>query len=294
MLEVQNLSKKISAENVLDGISFSVGKGSVVGVVGRNGVGKTTLFRTMMGILDPDRGEVLFDEQSLLKNPELKQQVVYVPDSINHLKSYSMKEIVRLYEATYPAFDKDYFYELLERFQLPATRKIRNFSRGMKALFHIILSFSTKAKLIILDEPTNGLDPIVKRQILQFLMEEVAERQVTLMISTHQLEEIEKVADSVIVMKEGGIESMIAIDDIKKEYKKVQVAYRRSFPEKIELLPHVKILNQTGRVTTLLIEGKGEETLHLMKNEKPLLLEELPMTLEDVFITKLGGELYVS
>lgn len=134
---------------------------------GRNGAGKTTLLRTMVGILDPDEGCVTYEDTDIHKNPETKQKIVYVPDSTNILNGYTVKEIVKFYKSVYAAFDEAYFYELLERFNLP-NKRIRSYSKGMKALLAIILAVSTKAEYIILDEPTNGLDPIVKRQILQF------------------------------------------------------------------------------------------------------------------------------
>jgi ABC-2 type transport system ATP-binding protein len=170
-------------QTILDDVSFSLPKGSIVGLLGRNGAGKTTLLRTMVGILDPDEGTVTYEDTDVHKHPEMKQKVVYVPDSTNILNGYTVKEIVKFYKAVYTAFDEPYFYEILERFNLP-NKRIRSYSKGMKALLAIILAFAAKAEYIILDEPTNGLDPIVKRQILQFLVEEVAEKEITIFIST--------------------------------------------------------------------------------------------------------------
>jgi ABC-2 type transport system ATP-binding protein len=217
-----------------------------------------------------------------------------VPDSSELLKSYNVKEIVKLYDAIYEDFDVMYFYSLMDRFKLPKNRKIRTYSKGMKALFLMILSFSTKADYIILDEPTNGLDPIVKRNILQFIIEEVSERQLSVLISTHHLEEVEKMADVLIMMKDGHIESTTSIEDAKSSFRKVQAVYKHSLPEKVANLNNVTILSQTGRVYTLMIKGNIEATMEKMQQEQPLLLEELPMTLEDIFISSLGGESHVS
>lgn len=293
MLSVNNIRKSIEGKLILDDISFSLKKGKIVGLIGRNGVGKTTLLRTLVGILDPDSGSVTYNNVNIHTHPEIKQKIAYVPDSTNLLRNYSIKEIVKLYEMIYNDFDTDYFYELLNRFNLP-DRKIRGFSKGMQALLNMILSFSTRADLIILDEPTNGLDPIIKRQILQFLIEEVSERDITVLLSTHHLDEMEKIADTVIMMKEASIESITSMDEAKNSFKKIQVVYKHSFPEKLEDLSNIVILNKTGRVTTLLIKGNVDETMERFKMENPLLLEELPMTLEDVFVTTLGGEHNVS
>ncbi|KZE68732.1 ABC transporter ATP-binding protein [Fictibacillus phosphorivorans] len=294
MLKVSNVSKTIEGKIVLDNVNLTLEPGTIAGLVGRNGVGKSTLLRVISGILDPDHGSVTYNETDIHHNPQIKQRMTYVPDSTEILKGYSVKEIVMLYDAIYEHFDVMYFYSLLDRFKLPKNKKLRTFSKGMKALFLMILSFSTKAELIILDEPTNGLDPIVKRNILQFIIEEVSERQLCVLISTHHLEEVEKMADVLIMIKEGRIESTTSIEDAKSSFRKVQVVYKHSLPEKIAHLRNVNILNQTGRVYTLMIKGNIEATLDKINQENPLFIEELPMTLEDIFISSLGGESHVS
>ncbi|MGG2095621.1 ABC transporter ATP-binding protein [Bacillus sp. S13(2024)] len=293
MLKVTNVKKTIDNQTILEDISFTLKKGSIVGLLGRNGAGKTTLLRTLVGILNPDEGTVTYNEIDVHKHPEVKQMVVYVPDSTNVLSGYTVKEIAKFYKAVYHNFNADYFYKLLERFNLPEKR-IRTYSRGMKALLAMILAFSTGVEYIILDEPTNGLDPIVKRQILQFLIEEVAEREITVLISTHHLDEVEKIADTVIILKDHTIASITALDDTKLRYAKIQVAYERSLPQKLMNLCNVKVLNQIGKVYTVLIEGNVATTLEKFHKEQPLLLEELPMSLEDVFVTAFEEGSHVS
>ncbi|PEI99050.1 ABC transporter ATP-binding protein [Bacillus pseudomycoides] len=293
MLKVTELGKTIDNQVILDNISFTLQKGSIVGLLGRNGAGKTTLLRTLVGILDPDDGTVTYDDVDVHKHPEIKQKVAYVPDSTNILSGYTVKEIAKFYKAAYTNFNEEYFYQLLERFNLPEKR-IRSYSRGMKALLAMILAFCTGVEYIILDEPTNGLDPIVKRQILQFLIEEVAEREITILISTHHLDEVEKIADTVIILKNHTIASITALEDTKSRYAKIQVAYERSLPQKLENLNNIKILNQTGKVYTILIESNVAITLEKFHKEQPLLLEELPMSLEDIFVTTFEGDSHVS
>ncbi|MBE7146313.1 ABC transporter ATP-binding protein [Bacillus mycoides] len=293
MLKVTSLKKTIDNQTILDNVSFTLQKGSIVGLLGRNGAGKTTLLRTMVGILDPDAGTVTYDDVNVHKHPEIKQKVAYAPDSTNILNGYTVKEIAKFYKAVYTNFNEEYFYQLLERFNLPEKR-IRSYSRGMKALLAIILAFCTGVEYIILDEPTNGLDPIVKRQILQFLIEKVSEREITILISTHHLDEVEKIADTVIILKDHTIASITALEDTKSRYAKIQVAYERSLPQKLENLKHVKILNQTGKVYTILIEGNVAATLEKFHKEQPLLIEELTMSLEDIFITTFEEDSHVS
>lgn len=293
MLKAENVQKTIENQTVLTNISFELPKGSIAGLLGRNGAGKTTLIRMLVGILSPDEGTVTYDGEDVHQNPEVKQRVAYVPDSTNLLNGYTVKEIVRFYESVYENFDTAYFYGLLHRFNLPE-RRIRSYSRGMKASFAMILAFSTKAEYVILDEPTNGLDPIVKRQVLQFIVEEVAERNVTVLISTHHLDEVEKIADTIIVVKDHEIASITSVEAVKNQYVKIQVAFERSLPQKLENLHNVTLLSQTGKVYTLLIQNHLEATLDKFRKEQPILLEELPMSLEDIFVTTLGGDIYVS
>ncbi|WP_369902778.1 ABC transporter ATP-binding protein [Bacillus manliponensis] len=293
MLQVENLKKTIDGQIIFENISFTLQKGSIVGLLGRNGAGKTTMLRTLVGILDPNEGTVTYNGVNIHNHPEIKQKVAYVPDSSQVLSGYTVKEIVTFYKAVYENFDEEYFYKLLERFNLP-NKRIRSYSRGMKALLAMILAFCTGVEYIILDEPTNGLDPIVKRQILQFLIEEVAEREVTILISTHHLDEVEKIADTIIILKDHTIASITALDDVKTRYAKIQVAYERLLPQKLENLYNVKLLNQTGKVYTILIEGNVSATLEKFHKEQPLLLEELPMSLEDIFVTTFEGDSHVS
>jgi ABC-2 type transport system ATP-binding protein len=294
MLTVSQVNKSIDGVTILDDISFELRPGTITGLVGRNGVGKTTLLRTMVGILDPDGGEVLWNGVSIHANPLVKQAIYFVPDSSAMFNSYSIKELVTLHERVYSEFDAAVFYELLERFRLPASRRVRSYSKGMKALLFMIIAIATRAELIVLDEPTNGLDVIVKKQIIQLLIEDVSDRQVALLISSHHLEELEKMTDVVIMMKETRLESVIQLDEIKHKCKKIQVAY----PDPAVLsnleLKHVKVLSQVGRVTTLLIEDEVSSTLRLLQDREPLLLEELPVKMEDLFISTLGGDVHAS
>nr|WP_236785049.1 ABC transporter ATP-binding protein [Alteribacter salitolerans] len=291
-VRVENLSKRIHQNEILKDITFNIEPGSIVGIVGRNGAGKTTLLRTMTGILDPTRGDVKIGDKSIFKNPETKQDVIFVPDSSEALKNYSTKELVRLYKAVYPRFDNDYFNELMERFSLPETKKIGNYSKGMKALFSLVVAFSTRARYIILDEPTDGLDVIVKRKVLKILVEEVALSDVSVIISSHRLDELEFMANDIIMIKDGKVDSHYELDEMKSMYKKVQVVFSDYMPEKIKR--KVSILNQTGRVYTIIIEKNGSDAEAVILDEKPLLYEELSMSLEDVFVVKLGGEEFVS
>ncbi|WP_026689008.1 ABC transporter ATP-binding protein [Alteribacter aurantiacus] len=291
-MKVEQVSKRIHQHQVLKDITFDIKPGNIVGIIGRNGAGKTTLLRTLVGILDPSHGDVKIDGKSIYKHPETKQDVIFVPDSSEALKSYSTKELVKLYKAVYPRFEEKYFNDLMDRFSLPPTKKIGNYSKGMKALFSLVVAFSTKARYIILDEPTDGLDVIVKRRVLKILVEEVALSDVSVIISSHRLDELEFMANDIIMIKDGKVDSHYELDEMKSMYKKVQVVFSQYMPKEIE--SQVNILNQTGRVYTIIIPNESTGVEAAIKNENPLLFEELTMSLEDVFVAKLGGEEFVS
>lgn len=294
MLTVRNLNKAIDGRTIIKDVAFDIKPGTITGLIGRNGVGKSTLLRLLSGILDPDQGEVLLDGMNVTAHPQIKKSMYYVPDSISMFGSYNAKELVRLHRSMYEQFDERSFYEWLGRFELPVNRSIRSFSKGMKALLFIILALSTQAKLILLDEPTNGLDIIVKKQIMQMLIEEVSERELALIISSHHLQELEKMADVVMMMKDTTIDSILSIEDAKQAFKKVQVAFADAAVDPLISLADVELLTQVGRVTTLLIKNNVEQTMQLLQERQPLLLEELPVSLEDIFISTLGGDRYVS
>ncbi|MCP1355692.1 ABC transporter ATP-binding protein [Aneurinibacillus migulanus] len=293
MLSVKHLSKEIDGRPTLCEVSFEIEQGSIVGLLGRNGAGKTTLLRTMTGILDPEEGCVEFEGKDVHRFPEYRRQFVYVPDSTEVFVGYTPDEWADFYAAIYPAFDKAYYGQLMERFELPRRKKIKHFSKGMKALTAMIMAFSARVRLILLDEPTNGLDPIVKKQVLAYLVEEVAETGVSLIISSHHLEEIERIADTVIWLKNGRVEEVTVLEQLKNSLHKLQIVFKDEAPAALLEMPNVRVISKVGRVYTVLIEESGTDTVRLFEVEQPILLEKMPIRLEDVYAFKLGGERHV-
>ncbi|GEN32725.1 ABC transporter ATP-binding protein [Aneurinibacillus danicus] len=293
MLSVKQLSKEMDGRPTLRDISFEVGRSSIIGLLGRNGAGKTTLLRTITGILDPEDGCVEFEGKDVHRTPECRHNFVYVPDSTEVFVGYTPDEWARFYAAIYPNFDMEYYKHLMERFDLPRQKKVKHFSKGMKALTAMVVAFSTRASLILLDEPTNGLDPIVKKQVLAYLVEEVAESGTSLIISSHHLEEIERIADTVIWLKEGRIEEVTVLERLKDTLHKLQVVFKDEAPSHLFNRSNVKVISKVGRVYTVLIEEEGTDTLRLFEEEDPLLFEAMPIRLEDLFDFKLGGERHV-
>jgi len=290
VLEVDNLHKTINKSTILKNVSFSITSGTITGIVGRNGAGKTTLLRTMMGILLPDSGDVRYQGKSIYTNPEVKVELIFIPDSKDLLTNYTPRTFAKLYDLIYPEFDTDIFEKRLEQFNLPLDKKIRYFSKGMKALFYLVLAFAARTRVVLLDEPTDGLDPIYKKQCLQLIVQEVAEQNTSVVISSHRLEELQSICDQVIFLKNGTIEWVSDLMTVQERYQKLQVAFDKDLPEEIKRNSNVHILTRSGRVYTLLVERKQPDITEQIKASKPILLELLPLSLEDLFVSKLGGE----
>ncbi|NJP36629.1 ABC transporter ATP-binding protein [Alkalicoccus luteus] len=286
-MNVQHVSKLIHHRLILKDIDFTIESGSIIGIVGRNGAGKTTLLRTMAGILNPTSGDVLVKNKSIFQHPQLKEQIIFVPDSTEAMKNYSTKEMIFLYKTIYPGFDEAYMRELMERFQLEQINKIGNYSKGMKALFQLIAAFATGASYILLDEPTDGLDVIVKRQVLQLLVEEVAEKDLSVLISSHRLDELEFMADEIIMIRDGEVDSHYKLGDLSSRYRKAQLVPSSPLPDHI--LSSLYVLDKTGRVMTILFEADSSIEKEL-EQSNPVLFETLPLSLEDYFVAKLGGD----
>ncbi|WP_080832341.1 ABC transporter ATP-binding protein [Cohnella massiliensis] len=300
MLTARNLRKTIERKPVLHHIDFSLAPGQVAGLIGRNGSGKTTLLKTLAGILTPDEGEVSCGGMPIHAHPEAKREVVFIPDSPEALYGYTAYGCADLYGMIYPRFDKTFFLEAMKRFGLPVGKNIKHFSKGMKMLLGTALGLATRAGFVLLDEPTNGIDAIAKKQMLTLLMEAAADG-TALVISSHMLDELERIADMVLLLKDGTIEVHDRNGDAYPELVKVQVVFRGDAPEEWLSSPRVKVLERVGKVYTLLLGNEAGPRAFLAGAEpqasaygeleamEPLLLEPLPLKLEDMFEWKLGG-----
>ena len=288
-MKVSHLSKSIHNRSILNDLSFTIRTGSITGIIGRNGAGKTTLLRTMAGILVPDRGDVTINGKSIIRHPSEKQSLIFVPDNLEALKTYSTKELIHLYTLVYPRFDMDYFEEMRAQFSLPDVTRLTKYSKGMKALFILILSFACRVDYLLLDEPTDGLDAVVKKKVLHFLTEQARANQVSVMIASHRLEELDYMVDDVLILRNGELDEHFAIHDLKKQYRKLQVAYEGEALIPDSIRNRVIELDRTGSVHAILITNEDKTVYDQLKDSQPILLEELTLSLEDLFLARLGG-----
>ncbi|EAE6828946.1 ABC transporter ATP-binding protein [Listeria monocytogenes] len=288
-MKIRNLTKKMDDNLVLKDVSFDLKAGEITALIGRNGVGKTTLFSTMTGIYLPDEGDVFLDEESIFKHPEVKQQLFFLEDNMNHFNTYSVQTVVKIYRQIYPTFDEAFFSELMQRFELPMKAKLMSFSKGRKALFFIILAFSINVRFLLLDEPMDGLDIIIKKQILAIIKDTVKKRGTSVVIASHRLEELEAIADRVIVLKGASVELDYYLEDMRTDAVKIQVAFKtKKIPDFVK--ENAQLLYRNGRIYTLLVTKNASSFLAELRLEEPVLLEEMSISIEDIFTVHLAND----
>ncbi len=289
IMKIRNLTKKMDDNLVLKDVSFDLKAGEITALIGRNGVGKTTLFSTMTGIYLPDEGDVFLDEESIFKHPEVKQQLFFLEDNMNHFNTYSVQTVVKIYRQIYPTFDEAFFSELMQRFELPMKAKLMSFSKGRKALFFIILAFSINVRFLLLDEPMDGLDIIIKKQILAIIKDTVKKRGTSVVIASHRLEELEAIADRVIVLKGASVELDYYLEDMRTDAVKIQVAFKtKKIPDFVK--NNAQLLYRNGRIYTLLVTKNASSFLAELRLEEPVLLEEMSISIEDIFTVYLAND----
>ena len=285
MLEVKNLTKTFDGFAALDDLSLTVPKGAVYGLVGPNGAGKSTIIRHIMGVYRPDCGTVTLDGVPIYENTELKRTMVCIPDEIFYETADNIKDLKKLYAAAYPNFDEERFNRLGEVFQLDTKKPVRRFSKGMQKQAAFWLAISCRPEILVLDEPVDGLDPVMRRQIMSIILEDVAENGTTVLVSSHNLRELEDICDHVGIMHKGKMMLERSLSALQENMVKVQLVTEQPLPENLQVVHH----SQVGRVQTIIVRGSGEEVADLLQQCHPLLCDILPLSLEEVFIYELGG-----
>ena len=290
MIEVKNLTKSFDGFTALDGLTMTVPTGSVYGLVGPNGSGKSTVIRHIMGIFRPDSGGVFIDGAPVYENPTVKSRMAYIPDDIFYFVQSSVRDMMRYYRGIYPTFDMERYEKLREVFGLNEKMPIRRMSKGMQKQAAFWLAMCLRPEVLVLDEPVDGLDPVMRRQVWSLLMADAAERGVTVLVSSHNLRELEDVCDHVGILDHGKLLLERSLSELQENITKVQLALpdERPLPEGLQLV-HETV---NGRLRTLILRGDPQETLAQLQELQPLFLDALPLTLEEIFIYELGGADY--
>lgn len=290
MLEVKNYSLNYGDCKILDNISFSLDKGKVLGIVGPSGVGKTSLIRGIVGIYKGTEGMLLYDGEEVYDNPNAKKKIAFVPDEHNSFYLITLREIINFYKGLYPEFNEERFYKINKLFKIPLNKRFLQLSKGMKMRVNLMIAFSLNAELLVLDEPTSGLDPILKEKVLKIIMEEVSDGNKSVIISSHNLIELERICDDILILNEGKVEYYNTLDNIKRNIKKIQVAFDMPVYEEDLNFPGIFNISQVGRVFTIVIEDNEDEFKEFIQKFNPLFIEEIDLSLEEVFINRIEGK----
>lgn len=289
MIEVKGVTKYFDNVKALDSLNINVKDGSIYGLVGTNGAGKTTIIKNLMGIYDIDSGEILISGEHVYENPDVKRKLGYVSDDMFFFHGYTLEDMRKFYKGIYHDWNDEKFNYLVRDFSLDIKRKISTFSKGMQKQAAIILALSIMPEYLILDEPIDGLDPIMRRKAWKHIIDDVASRNISVLISSHNLREMEGYCDYIGIISKGKMILERDLEDLKTDVHKVQVAFQgtsgREFPE-------INILHRESRgsVDLMIIRGKKEVVEDVIGRENPIVFDILPLSLEEIFVYELGGE----
>ena len=291
MLEAKNVVKTFDGFRALDGVSMTVPQGAVYGLVGPNGAGKSTIIRHFTGIYRPDSGEITLDGQPIYENPAVKGRMAAIPDDWYFFPQASIREMARLYAGTHPFFSWDRYHKLREVFPLSEKQPLRRMSKGMQKQAAFWLTMSCMPEVLVLDEPVDGLDPVMRRQVWSLLLGDVADRGTTVLVSSHNLRELEDVCDHVGIMDHGHVLLERSLAQLQDNMVKMQVVFPDGVNEVPADLP-VLHASRIGRVHTLIMRMNAQEATERLMAYSPLLADAVPLTLEEIFIYELGGADY--
>ena len=284
MIKANNVTMKFDDFTALDNLSCTISKGSIYGLVGSNGAGKSTFLRLISGIYRPMSGEITIEGEKVYENPKIKSKIAFVPDDLYFLSGSKMSDMASLYAAAYSSFNSERFYNLMKTFSLPESKAISTFSKGMKRQAATILALSTMPDYLFFDETFDGLDPVMRNLVKQVIYSDVAERNTTVIITSHSLRELEDTCDQLSLLHKGGIVFESDIQNLKTSLFKIQVAFSEEFTKEkfdgIEILEY----NQKSSVASFIVRGDREKVREQLSGMSPLLLDILPLSLEEVFI----------
>ncbi len=288
MVEVRGLVKEFDGFRALDGANMNVKRGAIYGLVGPNGAGKSTLLRHLTGVYRQNAGTVKIAGEQVYENPKIKAGFAFIPDDIFYFMQANTMEMKRFYQGIYPTFDEKMFTRLMEYFPtIDPKKNIRSLSKGMQKQVAFWLAACIRPELLILDEPVDGLDPVMRRQIWSIIMADVAERNTTVIVSSHNLRELEDVCDHVGIMHKGKVMIERSLSDLQGSVCKIQVAFQAEMPKLPEGFDVLHMSN-TGRVYTMIVKGDPAEAKVQLEKMHPMLIDILPLTLEEIFIYELS------
>ena len=292
MIIGNNIYKRYSNDPVIKGVDINLKAGSIYGLIGPNGAGKTTLIKLLAGIYMPDEGSVTLDGIDIAASHEIRSCIGYIPDNLNVYPTFTVKEMKEFYKGMCKNWNEERYQILREIFTFSEKKRIKHLSKGMKTQLSLLINLSCMPKVILMDEPTSGLDPFVRREVLNLIVQDVSSRDTSVLISTHNISELEQVSDRVGFMDKGKIILQDDMEDLKYKYKKIQIAFESAMPKVFEEEFKLLSIKHYGKVYEIVIDEHYEIFKSNAIKYNPIIMEKLDMTLEEIFIHRMGGEGY--
>ena len=290
MIRTENVSKYFDSVRSLHEVSITVEKGSIFGLIGSNGSGKSTLLRTMCGIYQPNEGEIYCCGEPVFENTAIKEKIVYLSDDPYFLPHSTMKDMCKMYSSIYPNFSMDRYNKLVEKFGLEENRKIQTFSKGMQKQVSVLLGLSCMPEYLLCDETFDGLDPVMRQLVKHLIIDDVAERDLCCIIASHNLREVEDVADHIGLLHKGELLFERELDDVRTNISKIQMSFPKERCDEMEVkLNELQPLTfvRRGSLFTVIVRGSESSLSGWIEEHKPQFCEFIPLTLDEVFITEM-------
>lgn len=284
MIEITQVSKRFGMFKALDNVSISIQKGSIHGIIGENGAGKSTILQCIVGIYDIDEGQILIEGEPVYENNVVKRKIAYVADRNQFFKGYTVRQMVDFFKLSYPSFSEEKFHRYNAIFNLNLKTKIKNLSKGMQMRLSTLLSIASCPKVLVLDEPTSGLDAIAKRQMLDLIMDEVSTTGMTVVISSHHLTELEKICDQITIIHSGKVTYQTSVDNLKSKVKKLQVVFENQPSYDLSTWEEVLRLDRIGSVYYIVTDQYSMAFEERLKQCGAKIVEPIGLDLEEVFI----------
>ena len=286
MIQTNNVSKSFGTVKAVNQISLTIQNGLVFGMLGTNGAGKSTLLRMMSGVLKPDSGQILIDNTPVWDNPKAKAKLFYISDDQYYFPNATPSDLISFYKNYYPDFKEERFRQFLLHFDLDYNRKINTFSKGMKKQISILLGICSNAPYLFCDETFDGLDPVMRQAIKSLFAKEIEERNLTPIIASHNLRELEDICDHIGLLHKGGVLLSKELEELKCNLLKVQCVLPPECDESLNNTLNIIKMQRRGKLLTMTIRGREETVLPVINVFEPVYYEALPLTLEEIFISE--------
>lgn len=283
MIKCHDLTKRFDNFVALDKVSCTIEDGKIYGMVGSNGAGKSTFLRVLSGIYKADGGHVELDGEGVYENPDVKRKIAFVPDELFFLNGASMNRMAKMYADLFPNFDRARFNEMTSSFGLDPAKSLNTFSKGMRRQAMTILALSSKPKYIFFDETFDGLDPVMRNYVKSLICRDVVDMGSTAIITSHSLRELEDTCDQLALLHKGGMILESDVQNLKTERFKIQIAFNSDFDDSLFEGIDIVRYSKQGSVARLIVKGDRDRIVGIMTALNPILLDVLPLTLEEVF-----------